>query len=166
MSRSAISLLILIIIAIISIAAIIFILLTTESVSEVEPIAIPISIITTSIMPSNPTVCDFLTVQVEFTNSTSQVVDHVNYDILAVQNDVEVISDESAHRHPNKHPIHQSSVLLGVYPVDVTVTIQGIGHGDDIIPLIGNATSINFTPELLTNIDCEELHQTQDELPQ
>ncbi len=136
---------------------------TPEPISE--PIPIP-TIITSTVMADNPTVCEFLSVEVEFTNSIGNIVDHVNYDIKAIQNGVEIISDESSHRHPGKHPVHQSTVLLGVMPIDITVTMQGLGHGDEITGPIGNVTATSFSPEHKISVDCEELHVTEDILPQ
>lgn len=169
MNRSKIALLILIVIAIISIATILFIFLTPEPIAEPEPVLIPETpfIVKPSVLFEEITVCEPLNVQIEFRDQDGKVVEHVNYDIDAIQNDNTLLSETGIHRHPDKHPVHQADVLLGVFPIDFIVTMQGIGHGEDIIEPIDKSYTLTVTPNTPSEINCELLHDNvAEELPQ
>lgn len=160
MNRSIIALLILIVIAIISIVTILFIFLTPEPTPEIEiiatinPMIVTIIPMIVTIIPHNPTVCEFLSVEVEFTDGQS-MERSFDYDITAIQNGDVIISESGDHKHPGKHKVHESVILLGVMPIDITVTTDGVA-----------GASLTILPENAINIDCEELHDTEDILPQ
>jgi plastocyanin len=107
---------------------------------SVEPVSV-----NAYIMPKNATVGSPLFIEVEFRDDDKNIVDHVNYDIFAVQDGNTLLSDIDSHRHPGKHPIHETDVL-GVSPVEIQVTLQGIGHGKDITGPQGTVTSMTVTP--------------------
>lgn len=98
------------------------------------------------IMPKTATVGDVLLVEVEFRDDDGSIIDHVNYDITATQDTKTILSDPGSHRHPGKHPIHETTMLVK-FPVEIKVTIQGLGHGDDITEPKGIESSITLTPE-------------------
>jgi len=97
-------------------------------------------------MPKTATVGDILLVEVEFRDDDGSIVDHVNYDITATQDTETILSDPGSHRHPGKHPIHETIVLVESI-VEIKVIIQGLGHGDDITEPKGIESSITLTPE-------------------
>lgn len=98
------------------------------------------------IMPKTAIVGDTLLIEVEFRDDDKNIVDHVNYDIFAIQDGNTILSDIGAHRHPGKHPIHETDVL-GASPVEIQVTLQGIGHGEDISGPKGTVASMTVVPE-------------------
>ena len=172
-SKSLIALLVLICIAVISVTIIIFTLLLPATIPEdPEPvIIIPAPELEKIVMPSvlfeEATVCEPLNVQIEFRDQDGSIVDHVNYDLDAIQNDNTLLSETGAHRHPDKHPVHQTDVLLGVFPIDFIVTLQGIGHGEDIIEPIDKSYTLTVTPNSPSEINCELLHENvKEDLPQ
>ena len=99
------------------------------------------------IMPKTATVGDILLIEVEFRDDGKKVVDHVNYDIFATQDGNTVLSEPGSHRHPGKHPIHETTVL-SESPLEIQVTLQGLGHGDDISEPKGIVTTMTVNPEL------------------
>jgi len=98
------------------------------------------------IMPKTAIVGDVLLVEVEFRDDDGNIVDHVNYDITAMQDGTEILSDIASHRHPGKHPVHETNVL-SASPVEIKVVIQGLGHGDDITEPKGIVTTMTVVPE-------------------
>lgn len=170
-SKSLIALLILVAIAVISVTTIIFTLLFPALTSEEpEPVVI-IPELENVVMPTvlfeEATVCEPLNVQIEFRDQDGTIVDHVNYDIDAIQNDNTLLTEIGVHRHQDKHPVHQTDVLLGVFPIDFIVTMQGIGHGEDIIEPIDKSYTLTVTPNAPSEINCELLHENvAEELPQ
>ena len=99
-----------------------------------------------TIMPGVATVGDVLSIEVEFRDDDGNIVDHVNYDIFATQDGNTILSDTGSHRHPGKHPIHETSVL-GESDVEIKVVVQGIGHGEDITGPKGVETMMTISPE-------------------
>ena len=99
-----------------------------------------------SIMPGMATVGDVLLIEVEFRDDDGNVVDHVNYDIFATQDGKTILSEPGAHRHPGKHPIHETAVL-GDSDVEIKVIVQGLGHGEDITGPKGIETMMTVTPQ-------------------
>ena len=105
----------------------------------------PISV-NSDIMPKITTVGDALFIEVEFRDDDGNIVDHVNYDITAIQDAETILSDPSSHRHPGKHPVHETTPL-SASPVEIKVTVQGLGHGDDITEPKEIESSMTFVPE-------------------
>jgi len=115
----------------------------------IEPRIIPIAEISVNshIMPKTATVGDVLLIEVEFRDDDKKIVDHVNYDIIATQDGNIILSDFGSHRHPGMHPIHETTVL-SESPLEIQVTLQGLGHGDDISEPKGIVTTMTVNPEL------------------
>ena len=105
----------------------------------------PISV-NSDIMPKITTVGDILLIEVEFRDDDGNIVDHVNYDITAIQDTETILSDPNSHRHPGKHPVHETTAL-SASSVEIKVTVQGLGHGDDITEPKGIESSMTFVPE-------------------
>ncbi len=105
----------------------------------------------TGIMPQTTIVGDVFLFEVEFRDDDGNVVDHVNYDVFATQDGNEILSEPGSHRHPGKHPIHETSVL-GESEVEIKVIIQGLGHGDEITGPKGIETVITVIPELSAQV--------------
>ncbi len=103
--------------------------------------------VNTYIMPKTATVGDVLLIEVEFRDDGNKIVDHVNYDIIATQDGDIILSEPGSHRHPGKHPIHETTVL-SESPLEIQVTLQGLGHGDDISDPRGAVTTMTVDPEL------------------
>ena len=101
----------------------------TPEISEKEPGVVSdvfANIVTNDAQKGSP-----LTIEVEFLESDGFVINHVNYDIIASQNGKVILSDNGAHRHLFKYPVHTTDVLgfdPKTHPVDIDVTFQGIGH--------------------------------------
>ncbi|MFB5607353.1 MAG: plastocyanin/azurin family copper-binding protein [Candidatus Nitrosomaritimum yanchengensis] len=102
--------------------------------------------VNSSIMPSIATVGDTLEIEVEFRDDDGNIVDHVNYDIFAVQDGNSILSEPNSHRHPGKHPIHETD-MLGESSIEILVVVQGLGHGDEITGPTGIETTMTIIPE-------------------
>ena len=85
-----------------------------------------------SLLTSTSNVGEALVFEVEFMDDDGNIVDHVNYDVFATQNSDSILSETAAHRHPGKYPVHESSALEDSV-IDITVVVQGLGHGEDIM---------------------------------
>ena len=129
----------------------------TPEISEKEPGAVSdvfANIVTNDAQKGSP-----LTIEVEFLESDGFVINHVNYDIIASQNGKVILSDNGAHRHLFKYPVHTTDVLEfdpKTHPVDIDVTFQGIGHfvgsltEESILGVygpIGNTSTFQVVPE-------------------
>ena len=98
-----------------------------------------------SLLTSTSNVGEALVFEVEFMDDDGNIVDHVNYDVFATQNSDSILSDTAAHRHPGKYPVHESSALEDSV-IDITVVVQGLGHGEDIYGPKGIETAFTLTP--------------------
>ncbi|MBT8251329.1 MAG: PEFG-CTERM sorting domain-containing protein, partial [Nitrosopumilus sp.] len=78
-----------------------------------------------SIWASEPTAGERMEITIEFKD-----MEHVNYDIIAMQNDEEVLPDAGAHEHAGTG-VHMTAPLSSSDPVDITVTLNGYGLPDD-----------------------------------
>jgi len=114
-------------------------------VPPVEPKPISVN---SDIMPKITTVGDILLIEVEFRDDDGNIVDHVNYDITAIQDTETILSDLGSHRHPGKHPVHETTAL-SASSVEIKVIVQGLGHGDDITEPKGIESSMTFVPEII-----------------
>ena len=76
--------------------------------------------------------------------------EHVNYDIMATQNGVEVLNSEGAHEHEGMGT-HMTAALDSSEPLDITITFQGYGVSE---PKTGEfpqmVTFTNVVPEFGT----------------
>jgi len=104
--------------------------------------------VNSDIMPKITIVGDILFIEVEFRDDDGNIVDHVNYDITAIQDTETILSDPSSHRHPGKYPVHETTAL-SASSVEIKVIVQGLGHGDDITEPKGIESSITFVPEII-----------------
>ncbi|MDH3361479.1 MAG: plastocyanin/azurin family copper-binding protein [Nitrosopumilus sp.] len=100
-----------------------------------------------NILTSVATVGDSLSIEVEFRSDDGIIVDHVNYDIFATQDGNTILSEIGSHRHPGKHPIHETK-LLGESDVEIKVIIQGLGHDEEITGPKGHEHMITVTPQV------------------
>jgi plastocyanin len=112
-----------------------------------------------SIMPSVATVGDVLLIEVEFTDDGGEIVDHVNYDIFATQDGNTILSEPSSHRHPGKHPIHETT-MLSESEIKIKVIIQGLGHGDEITGPTGIEDVMTITPGVTTKLETTTTPET------
>ena len=118
-------------------------------VVEIMEEPVPVMVVRPSVLVTEDTVGSPLIIEVEFRDDEGQIVDHVNYDIFAIQNNQNLISDEGAHRHPGKHPVHTSDAELTGDDVEIKIVLQGLGHGDEISEPIGTVTSSKITPVVM-----------------
>ncbi len=114
-----------------------------ECVARLEPVK-QISV-NSHILPKIATVGNVLLVEVEFRDDDGNIVDHVNYDISATQDGNVILLESGSHRHPGKHPIHETSMLAQSL-IEIKVTLQGLGHGDHIYEPKGIVTTMTVTP--------------------
>ena len=73
-----------------------------------------------------PTAGEEMTIHVTFTNADGSTLEHINYDITAMQDGTEVLSESGMHEHTGEGT-HTTDALSSDSPVDVQVTILGIG---------------------------------------
>ena len=78
--------------------------------------------------------------------------EHVNYDIVAVQDGMTVLEDTGAHEHMGMGthrtmPLEQDPDMS---PLEITVTFNGYGMGDDITGETGDVVFANIVPEFGT----------------
>lgn len=71
-----------------------------------------------------------LTVEVEFTDADGNAIEHVNYDISAMQDGTEVLNEARKHTMSGSDEF-MTAALSSDNPVDVQVTILGIGPEED-----------------------------------
>ncbi|MDH3766223.1 MAG: plastocyanin/azurin family copper-binding protein, partial [Nitrosopumilus sp.] len=74
--------------------------------------------------------------------------------ISAKQNGETILSDPGSHRHPGMHSIHETTAL-GESPIEIQVTVQGLGHGDEITDPKGIVSTMTVVPELLSESESE-----------
>jgi len=120
------------------------IIITENNIAQIEEDLTKLSV-NPSLLTSTSNVGGSLVFEVEFMDDDGKIVDHVNYDVFATQNSDSIVSETAAHRHPGKYPVHESSAL-GDSVIDITVVVQGLGHGDDIYGPKGIETAFTLTP--------------------
>jgi hypothetical protein len=81
------------------------------------------------VVTTAPTQDSVMTVKLAFTDEAGNLIEHVNYDISATQNDESVLSETEVHTDMGEDQ-HLTSSLTSDAPVDVQVKILGIGEGD------------------------------------
>lgn len=99
-----------------------------------------------------PAVGEELAISVSFTDADGNIVEHVNYDISATQDGTEVLSESAAHAM-SEPGMHITEPLTSNSPVDVQVTILGIGFPGDEASWtgpIGDVVSLQVVPEFGT----------------
>jgi len=93
-----------------------------------------------------------MSIHVTFTDADGKAIQHVNYDITAMQDGTEVLSEEGAHEHEGEG-VHTTNALSSDSAVDVEVTILGIGLPNDEANWTGpqgEAVSLQVVPEFGT----------------
>ena len=75
---------------------------------------------------SIPKTGEEMTIVVTFTDADGNMISHINYDLSATQDGTEVISESGMHEHGGEG-MHITDALASDSPVDVQVTILGIG---------------------------------------
>ena len=101
---------------------------------------------------SIPTADEEMSIFVTFTDADGNVIEHVNYDISATQDGVEVLSEPGMHEHAGEG-MHITDALASDSPVDVQVTILGIGlPGEEAnwTGPMGDVVSLQVVPEFGT----------------
>jgi predicted secreted protein with PEFG-CTERM motif len=101
---------------------------------------------------SVPATGEEMSIQVTFTDANGDMIQHVNYDINAMQDGTEVLSGEGAHEHEGEG-MHTTDALSSDSPVDIEVTILGIGLPDDEANWTGpqgDSVSLQVVPEFGT----------------
>ena len=73
-----------------------------------------------------PKAGEAMSITVTFTDASGNKIQHINYDITAMQDGAEVLSQSGAHEHKGEG-MHTTTALASDNPVDVQVTILGIG---------------------------------------
>jgi len=99
-----------------------------------------------------PTAGKELAITVGFTDPDGNIVEHVNYDISAIQGGTEVLSESAAHAM-SEPGMHITEPLTSDSPVDVQVTILGIGFPGDETSWTGpqgDVVSLQVVPEFGT----------------
>lgn len=71
-----------------------------------------------------------LAVEVEFTDADGNAIEHVNYDVSAMQDGIEVLNEAGKHTMSGSDEF-MTAALSSDSPVDVQVTILGIGPEED-----------------------------------
>jgi predicted secreted protein with PEFG-CTERM motif len=105
--------------------------------------------INVNIITTTPTSDKDMAINVEFTDVQGNPIEHVNYNIVATQDGSEVLSEIGAHTHEGKAHL-ATEHLDSDDPVDVQVTILGIGLPDDEANWTGpsdETLSVNVVPE-------------------
>jgi len=101
---------------------------------------------------SIPAAGEEMSIHVTFTDPDGNQIQHVNYDINAMQDGTQVLSGEGAHEHEGEG-MHTTDALSSDSPVDIEVTILGIGLPDDEANWTGpqgDAVSLQVVPEFGT----------------
>jgi predicted secreted protein with PEFG-CTERM motif len=99
----------------------------------------PVMIKTTEVSAGEP-----LRIKVIFEDS-----EHVNYDIMVMQGEEEVLNTMDAHEHMGKGE-HMTGALPTGDPVDITVTFQGYGVDEITGPVGDDVIFANVVPEFGT----------------
>ena len=99
----------------------------------------PVMIKTTEVAAGEP-----LRIKIIFEDS-----EHVNYDIMVMQGDEEVLNAMGAHEHMGKGE-HMTGALPTGDPVDITVTFQGYGVDEITGPVGDEVIFANVVPEFGT----------------
>ncbi|HXV38160.1 MAG TPA: plastocyanin/azurin family copper-binding protein [Nitrosopumilaceae archaeon] len=108
--------------------------------------------INVEIESSIPEAGEEMSIHVTFTNADGDAIEHVNYDIAAMQDGLDVLSESGMHEHAGEG-MHVTDALASDSPVDVQVTILGIGLPDDEVNWtgpIGDVVSLQVVPEFGT----------------
>jgi len=101
------------------------------------------------VVTTAPTQDSVMTVKLVFTDEVGNIIEHVNYDISATQNNESVLSETEVHSHTGEDQ-HSTSSLTSDEPVDVQIKLLGIGLPDDKASWSGSQEELSVlhvTPE-------------------
>jgi len=105
------------------------------------------------ITSTNPSANESMSIDLKFRDSGGGgLKQHANYDIVAVQNDREILSFMGAHEHEG-NGMHNTAPLTSNDAVDIQVTLLGFGLPDDEANWTGSTGEIlyfNVVPEFGT----------------
>ncbi len=99
-----------------------------------------------------PTAGKEMSIHITFTDADGKAIPHTNYDITAMQDGKNVLSDKGMHEHTGDGK-HVTSALASDSPVDVQVTILGFGLPDQQATWTGpkgDVVSLQVVPEFGT----------------
>jgi len=99
-----------------------------------------------------PTASKEMSIDVTFTDAGGTAIPHINYDITAMQDGAKVLSESGMHEHTGEGK-HVTDALKSDSPVDVQVTILGIGLPDEEAKWTGpkgDVVSLQVVPEFGT----------------
>ncbi|HWP78828.1 MAG TPA: hypothetical protein VNL34_04175 [Candidatus Nitrosotenuis sp.] len=80
-------------------------------------------------------------IMLEFTDKEGKLAEHVNYDILATQNEIEILSKTKLHSEDGLAK-HTTMMLNSSEPVQVQLKILGVGLPGDELNWIGPANEV------------------------
>jgi len=89
------------------------------------------------IVSSTPVADQVIDMTIRFTNELGNPVSHVNYSILVKQEGEELLNNPDMHTHDGKTVLETTSRLKSDSPVDVNITLNGIGLPGENISWIG-----------------------------
>jgi len=108
------------------------------------------------IIPSIPKEGETMSIDFKFVFAKSGgIVRHINYDLLAMQGEQIVLDETGKHNHKGLGT-HKTMELASDDPVDVTVTIQGIGIDPPLKGPIGDVVRITVDGEKIAREDVSE----------
>jgi len=108
------------------------------------------------ITPSIPKEGETMSIDFKFVFAKSGgIVRHINYDLLAMQGEQIVLDETGKHNHKGLGT-HKTMELASDDPVDVTVTIQGIGIDPPLKGPIGDVVRITVDGEKIAREDVSE----------
>ena len=99
-----------------------------------------------------PAAGEEMAIHVTFTDADGNAIQHINYDITAMQDGAEVLSVSNAHEHKGEG-MHTTDALSSDSPVDIQVTILGIGLPGEEASWTGpkgDVVSLQVVPEFGT----------------
>ena len=98
---------------------------------------------------AKPTSGEELALELEFTDADGKAINHINYDVTAMQDGKEVLAKTGEHSHTG-NASYKTSKLTSDIPVDVQIKILGIGLPDqqaDWTGPKGEMMSVKVVPE-------------------
>lgn len=101
------------------------------------------------IKTTNPTTDEEMTIVIEFSDASGKEQKHMNYEIIVTQNGKEVLSDNNVHLM-EANAKHVTNSLISDDPVDITITLQGIGMNEPYTGPKGEIVKFNVIPEFGT----------------
>lgn len=93
-----------------------------------------------------------MSITVTFTDANGNKIQHINYDIAAMQDGIQVLSQSGAHEHKGEG-MHTTDALASDSSVDIQVTILGIGLPGEEATWTGpkgDVVSLQVVPEFGT----------------